>query len=314
LLAPPQAIVAGRFYLLADGKQMGTYTAFSLEQVSLFFGAFFTVLAAGLMVGSYWQTVFSGGTPRLATYVGLPLVALSIVALLVGSTLPLCVDLGFNAFHSDVLLPLNVAAYCNHLNVKKKKKAQVAESVKSLVFSIALLRPVDGLGNRLASLEDALANIALFLNKMGLPVESLSLDDGEDEAAARSSATIFVFVLPSVTAAEAWRDRWAPSMSTSRMVLVVTKEVMERCAYCRELMLIIVGEHNGLSETSAYASEGFAVALIDALGAKVGAAFLERERESRKLGFEERMGAMGRGGVEARRSGRGGVANFPGSA
>ena len=70
------------------------------------------------------------------------------------------------------------------------------------------------------------------------------------------------------------------------------------CAYCRKLMLIIVGDQNGLSEASAYASEGFAVALIDALGAKVGAAFLERERESRRLGFEERME---RAGVETPR-------------
>jgi hypothetical protein len=289
---------------------MGTYAAFSMEQVSLFLGVFFTVLAAGLMVGAYWQVTTPGGEPRFATFLGLPLVALSVVALLAGSTLPLRVDLNSNHFHSDVLLPLNVAAYCNHLYVKPSpkyvtrasKKVRVAmnssETAKSLVFSIALLRPVEGLGNRLASLEDALTNIASFLKTMGLSVENFSLDGADSEAAARKSATIFVFVLHSVAAAEAWRDRWAASMSTSRTVLVVTKEVMESCAYCRELMLIIVGEQNGLSETSAYASEGFAVALIDALGAKVGAAFLERERESRRLGFEERME---RAGVETPR-------------
>ena len=277
--------------------------------MSLLFGALFLALAAGLLTGAYWQLIFAGGQPRLATFVGLPLVSLSIVLLLSGSTLPLRVDLGFTAHHSDVLLPLNVATYCNHLQVKRKLRAGPAPTMGGWggrvllqgqrspspsagagkpLFSVALLQPPGKLAADLGDVELALSNVAGFLSAMGLSAERFAMDGGEEEAGARSSATIFVFVLPTVEAAEAWRDRWSASLSTSRTVLVVTDAVMRSCAFVRDLMLVIVGAQNGLFETSPYATEGFAVALIDALGAKVGPAFLERERETRKLGLAER--------------------------
>ena len=271
--------------------------------MTLLFGALFLVLAGGLLTGAYWQLIFAGGQPRLATFVGLPLVSLTIVLLLSGSALPLRVDLGFTAHHSDVLLPLNVATYCNHLTIKRKagsskqfgrrSPSPSASSGKPL-FSIVLLQPPGRLEGDMEGVEPALSNIAAFLTSMDLHVGRLFMDDGESEASARNSATIVVFVLPTVEAAEAWRTRWSVSLSTARMVLVVTPTVMDSCAFVRDLMLVIVGATNGLSETSPYANEGFAVALIDALGAKVGPAFLERERESRRLGLVERAAASTR--------------------
>ena len=78
----------------------------------------------------------------------------------------------------------------------------------------------------------------------------------------------------------------------------------------RARQLILLGAANGLSSKSSYASEGLAVAILDALGAKVGPAFLERERDSRKLGENERSGRIAasssRGGGSSGSSGGGG--------
>ena len=390
LLPPKHAICAGRHYLSADGTVLGKYAAFSLEQLALAAALLFTAFSAGCMGGSYWQMARRGGEQlALGTLVGLPAAALGIVLLLVGSTLPLRVDLGFANHHSPVLLPLNVAAFCNHLRDPSKSvydksilglggffgsvrgkiqksmqtagqtlaragthiasrlrrpsfsasggsgsggggggwgeaggDAPVAPAVsESLLFSIAFLVPPGGAlcddsGAPLPLLQAAIHNLAAFLRLLGLDASVLAMDDGSEEQLARASATLFVFVLPTLEAARAWAARWSHAVPTERSVLVVSEGVMRGADYVRKFMLILVGDSHGLSPMSSYAGEGLAVAVLDALGAKIGPAFLNRERESRRLGPQEREGRAAssglRGGAAASSSGGGGSSSSGG--
>jgi len=383
LLPPKHAICAGRHYLTADGTVLGKYAAISLEQLALAAALLFTAFSAGCMGGSYWQLEvarLSGPQQQqqqqqqqlgLGTTVGLPVAALGIVLLLVCSTLPLRVDLGFANHHSPVLLPLNVAAFCNHLRdpsrsvydksilglggilgtvqgrIKRgmqtaghtlaragtrlashlrrpsfsapgsstsstSSDAAMGDGVppppaSSLLFSIAFLVPPGALredsGKALPGLQAAIDNMAAFLRILGHDASVLVMDNGEDEQLARATATLFVFVLPTLEAAGAWAARWSAAVPTERSVLIVSEGVMQGADYVRKFMLILVGDSHGLSPMSSYAGEGLAVAVLDALGAKIGPAFLNRERESRRLGPQEREGRAAssslRGGAAA---------------
>jgi hypothetical protein len=333
LLAPSHAVCAGRNYITADGGRLGRYAAFSIEQVSLCVAFAFIAFSAGCLGGSFWELWFRAGeVMRTATLVGLPATVLGIVFLLVGSTIPLRVDLGFNNFHSPVLLPLNVAAFCNHLQDPNNKRvydkrvfgldspreflSKVNDTIKtgiqeiihlsthrershsfsasspipdSLLYNIAFLLPpgsgdiVDDAGVEIAGLRGALNNLAHFINLLDVQVTQHTLDDEEAR-----KCTLFLFVLPTKADAAKWRAQWQPSTPAQRSVLVVSQAVFDACDYLRSYMLIVLGEVNGLSKFSSYASEGLAVAVLDALGAKVGSSFLEKERVSWQLGDSER--------------------------
>ena len=308
LLPPTHAICAGRHYLSADGTSMGTYCAYSMEQCSLLLALLFTLFSAGCLGGAYWQLWLTRKEEmRLSTVLGLPATALAIVILLVSSTVPLRVDLGFLNHHSNVLLPLNIAAFCNHLRDPKKrvydksvlncctqlsllqgkikegadKVVSVATDVavtvaaavdtavrrrqsfggggawrdaaspkaatpapaaaESLLFSIAFLIPeggmVSGRGGEIPGLMAAVANISKFLNLMGLAAEVYRMDGGEQEREALEKATLFVFVLPTVAAAEAWHARWREVVPTGRCVLVVTEDLLDSAPFVRDYMV-----------------------------------------------------------------------------
>ena len=393
LLPPKHAICAGRHYLSADGATLGKYAAFSLEQLALAAALLFTAFSAGCMGGSYLQVARRTGEQLgLGTVLGLPAAALGIVLLLVGSTLPLRVDLGFANHHSPVLLPLNVAAFCNHLRDPSKsvydksvlglggffgsvrgkiqkgmqtagqtlaragthiasrltpsssasdgggswggggsggvggeEAGKAGAPTASLLFSIAFLVPqgggselCDDSGAPLPRLGTAIGNMAAFLRLLGLDAGVLAMDNGQEEQLARATATLFVFVLPTLAAARAWQERWAHAAPPERSVLIVSEGVMRGAEYVRKFMLVLLGDSHGLSPMSSYAGEGLAVAVLDALGAKIGPAFLNRERESRRLGPQEREGRAassslrGGGAAAAGSSGGGGSSSSGG--
>ena len=166
-----------------------------------------------------------------------------------------------------------------------------AEEIHPLLrFSVTIFVPAAAAsippGTRL---HVALRNTADFLCRLGLDTAQVALDGGSGEQGARQGSTIFVFVLLAAEDREAWRERWRGRVSEDRAVLVVSQALMEAegSSDLRGHMLIVLqqcqatGEYS-LSVNSAYAGEGFVVCLLDALGAKVGPAFLERERAARE--------------------------------
>jgi hypothetical protein len=369
LLPPPLAVCAGRHFISADGQSLGTYAAFSLEQLALALSLLFLSLAAGLMTGAYWQYIaVKGSALAPGTTFGLPIVCLAILGVIMGSALPLNVDLDARNYHSDVLLNLSVAAWCNaqHVSLAGAKRSSWLESSRRtflasskrfwglggggggggasepspltsvvnapstpsggssdigspsaaiLRFSITVFVPPNTEARRIrpgCSLNAALTNMCTFLFRLGLNAEQVHLgespgpaDSCQREEEAKKASTIFVFVLLTLADAAAWRARWKGKISDDRAILVISMALMNASDSedLRSYMLIVVQPTPGgvepnpaqsgndpnkveedyvLSKHSAYSTEGLAVNLLDAIGAKVGPAFLERERESRR--------------------------------
>ena len=86
-----------------------------------------------------------------------------------------------------------------------------------------------------------------------------------------------VFFIRSPAAAAEYLTHWQHSVPASCSVLAADF----RCAEDNDLrykMLISLGNNKGLSKFSAYSEEGLVTAVLDSLGAKVGAAFSLRAR------------------------------------
>ena len=192
LCAPRRAIRAGARFLSADGLQLGWSLALSLEHVALAVVVAGAALAAGFFAGAHAR-----GPLSLGTIVGVPLVSLAVVALLVASALPLSVDLDVRRSHSGLLLPLNVAAFCNALGAARSRHGPLAHA--PLEYSVAfLVAPPPGGGGGGGGGDDVAArigNIAAFLNEMGVRATVEPFCPADAASDGTRAARLFVFVL-----------------------------------------------------------------------------------------------------------------------
>ncbi len=96
-------------------------------------------------------------------------------------------------------------------------------------------------------------------------------------AEAAAGARIYVFIIASAAMASEWVDDFRVRVPPARSVLVVDfafRNVGSRdgSVYVSDYMAVVLGRKAGVSPAAPY--EGLAHAVLDALGVKVGAAFL----------------------------------------
>ena len=321
LLPPAGAIVSGFRYITGDGLRLGSSCFLGLEffYAAASLAAF--VLGIVFIATAVRQMAARGATLYWGTQYAVPpmLIALALVWLFNGLSLSVLTDM--RAYHSGLLLPLNVAASLNSLGAASlSDDAQTKYSVLFLVSPASNAElSAEAMGRRSehewTQLDASVRNMVRFLNEdVGLEASvQLWRPEAEDSgggvgdsggsgssggggggdpwaasaaaagdpwtASSASSIRLVVFVLRSRAAVRSYLRHWKRRVSPDCSVLVGDFRCCEGTALTQS-MVISLGPTNGLSAFSPYKQQGLVAAILDSLGAKVGAAFVEHARDS----------------------------------
>ncbi len=295
LFPPRNAICAGNAYITADGREVGALIGVNVELLYAIFSVGAYLLAICFFFVALQQVEAAGKPFYWGTKYFLPVLLGGVFLVFILAAYPLQVLTDHRNYHSGILLPLNVAAIVDGLDVRGEGEER-ATKYKVFFFVSELKHEgmseserMDGSKNEWEDLFLTINNTARFLrDSVGLSAENCHWEPGSgaggqpaaapwDTAENKGVIKLVVFVIRSKAAAAEYVAHWKERVPAACSVLVADF----RCTEGSELrlkMLITLGPLNGLSDMSAYSEEGLVTAMLDSLGAKVGAAFVMRTK------------------------------------
>jgi hypothetical protein len=214
-IRPDESVYAGSVFLSADGLELGATAALTSQQLALiFFASVFVanVICVVLSLQHDSDILFNGfnTTVDVAFLFSILFVVVFLSPLVLALAFPLLGDLDARSRHSELLVPLHVAAYM--------KQAAAGTSSASLNICFLLSRPEAHVGQNPSEeydphLRTRIENVRNFLLKIGLDARIIDpRPDGtcDDRSISESRPdspvviSVCVYVLRSEAAATAW--------------------------------------------------------------------------------------------------------------